>query len=145
MSKSDSNPKSRISITDDAHTIRSRINSALTDSQPGPVTYDPVHRPGVANLLELLSILHEAHLKPAEIVAAEGGFEGDAKNVPLKLLKTRTADAVIRELEHVRERYLDFLEVRGAQWLDDVAERGAEKANANALSTMKRVKDAVGL
>lgn len=145
MSKSDTNHKSRIGITDDAQMIRTRIKAALTDSQPGPVTYDPVNRPGVANLLELLSILHEEPRTPADIVAAEGGFEGDENNVPLKLLKNQTADAVIRELEDVRERYLDFLEVKGAKWLDDVAQRGAEKANANALKTMKRVKDAVGL
>lgn len=149
MSKSDPNPKSRIAITDTPDQIRSKIMSALTDAQSGRVTYDPADRPGVANLLEILSLLSPAdgeqqqqQRTPAEIVA-EGWF--DQEQLPLKALKMRTADAVVRELGDVRAKYLSFLEGRGGEWLDDVAARGAEKANANAQTTMARVRDAVGL
>lgn len=145
MSKSDPNTKARIEITDAPQTIHKKIASALTDTQSNHITYDPENRPGVANLLEILSILSHntagTSKTPAEIAAE--GF-GDEK-VPLKALKLRTADAVVRELSDVRERYLDYLEVKGARWLDDVADKGAQKANANAEATMKRVKEAVGL
>ncbi|KAH9903712.1 tRNA synthetases class I-domain-containing protein [Xylariomycetidae sp. FL2044] len=52
MSKSALNEKSRILITSTAQEIRNRIFGAVTDNQ-GAVTYDPVLRPGVANLLEI--------------------------------------------------------------------------------------------
>lgn len=143
MSKSDSKQKSRIGIIDTREDIINKFQAALTDSQSSYVTYDPTNRPGVANLLEILSILDGR--TPAEI-AAEIGGSGSGQDVsPLKVLKRRTADAVVHELAGVRERYLEYLTGRGLKWLDDVADKGAEKANANAQVTMKRIKEAVGL
>lgn len=140
MSKSDPNPKSRIDITDSAATITKKIQRALTDTESSHITYDPATRPGVANLLEILSIL--TNQTPEDLVKTEGF---DSEDVPLKALKMRTAEAVVKELGEVRERYLYYTQQKGAQWLDDVAQKGAEKANANAERTMKLVREAIGL
>ncbi|KUI64930.1 Tryptophan--tRNA ligase, mitochondrial [Cytospora mali] len=140
MSKSDANPASRVLITDEPAHMRKKIMRSLTDLQSDRVTYEPEARPGVSNLLEILSILSGENSTPEE--TAEG-FAG-AQN-PLKALKERTAEAVVRSMGDIRERYLELLGRDGGRWLDDVEAKGAEKARANAEVTMKLVKEAVGL
>lgn len=140
MSKSDANPASRILITDEPAAMRKKIMRSLTDLQSDRVTYEPEARPGVANLLEILSILSGEGTTPAE--TAEG-FEGVQH--PLKVLKERTAEAVVKSMGDIRERYLELLGRDGGRWLDDVEAQGAEKARASAEVTMKLVREAVGL
>ena len=54
MSKSDSNPKAYIALLDDLNSIRKKIKSAITDSD-GTIKYDVENKPGVSNLLTILS------------------------------------------------------------------------------------------
>ncbi|KUI59305.1 Tryptophan--tRNA ligase, mitochondrial [Cytospora mali] len=140
MSKSDTNPASRILITDEPAHMRKKIMRSLTDLQSDRVTYEPEARPGVSNLLEILSILSGENSTPEETAQ---GFAGAQH--PLKALKERTAEAVVRSMGDIRERYLELLGRDGGRWLDDVEAQGAEKARANAEVTMKLVKEAVGL
>lgn len=141
MSKSDANAASRVLITDAPGDIRKKVMRAVTDSQSGFVSYDPVARPGVSNLLEILAILESGQgVRTPEEVA--GDFAGSQH--PLKALKERTADAVVAELRDVRERYLELLGDGDGKGLDEIEARGAEKARASADATMKLVKEAVG-
>ncbi|ROW12338.1 hypothetical protein VMCG_00612 [Cytospora schulzeri] len=140
MSKSDANPASRILITDEPASMRKKVMRSLTDLQSDRVTYEPDTRPGVSNLLEILSILSGEGTTPEE--AAEG-FAGVQH--PLKALKEKTAEAVVRSMGDIRERYLELLDRDGGRWLDDIEAQGAEKARASAEVTMKRVRQAVGL
>ncbi|KAI1094599.1 hypothetical protein F5B19DRAFT_490133 [Rostrohypoxylon terebratum] len=143
MSKSTPNHRSRILITYTEAEIRQRISGAVTDPQ-NSVSYDPVARPGVANLLELLSQCRPPdpatgqRPTPQELVAR---FEGLA----LKDLKKAVADAVVAELAGVRERYDEFLNRKGGKWIDEIEAEGAEAARQNAEETMKLVRHAVGL
>ncbi|KAK8012312.1 tryptophanyl-tRNA synthetase [Apiospora marii] len=139
MSKSSPNHRSRILITSEETEIRRRLRGAVTDSQ-NAVTYDPVERPGVANLLDLLSQCDPEGREPqdwARSLAAGGAGLGD--------LKQAAADAVVRELAGVSERYRDFLERKGGRWLEEVEEVGAEAARDSAAETMRMVRDVVGL
>lgn len=140
MSKSDTSPASRILITDEPSQIRKKIMRAVTDSRTDAVTYDPAERPGVSNLLEILTILEGENRAPADTAK---DFENGPH--PLKMLKERTAEAVVREMGDVRERYRELLERRDGAWLDEIEAMGAEKARANADVTMKLVKEAIGL
>ncbi|KAJ4391326.1 Tryptophan--tRNA ligase, mitochondrial [Gnomoniopsis smithogilvyi] len=137
MSKSDPSPMSQISIIDDAQQIRKKFSRALTDSLTDVVSYDRAERPGVSNLLEILSILENR--TPTETAAQFDGMQH-----PLKLLKERTADAVINELAGIGEKYQELMTKKDGEALDEVEALGAEKARRNADLTMKRVKDAVG-
>lgn len=128
---------SQISIIDDTQTIRKKFSRALTDSQTDAITYDRAKRPGVSNLLEILSILEG---RTPEETAAQ--FHGML--YPLKLLKDRTADAVIKELASVGERYQELMTKNDGEALDEIEALGAEKARKNADMMMRRVKDAVG-
>lgn len=140
MSKSDTNTASRILLTDSPPEIKKKFMRALTDSQPGGISYDRAGRPGVSNLLEILSILGGETRTPAETAS---DFEGVQH--PLKALKERTAEAVVREMGDLREKYRELLEKNDGAWLDDIGAMGAEKARANADVTIKLVKEAVGL
>lgn len=113
---------------------------AVTDSRTDTITFEPLERPGVSNLLEILTILEGENRTPAETAS---DFEGGQH--PLKMLKERTAEAIVREMGEMRERYRELLERRDGAWLDEIEAMGARKARANADLTMKLVKEAVGL
>ncbi|KAK4462490.1 mitochondrial tryptophan--tRNA ligase [Cladorrhinum samala] len=142
MSKSDANHGSRVLITDDAGSVLAKFKKAKTDDlQSAGIGYDKSARPGVANLLEILAAFSEAK-QSAEEIAKDFREEG----VNYKELKERTAKAVIKGLEGVRERYLDLLDGDGnGKRLDEIAEEGGRKARASAEETMKAVRAAVGL
>lgn len=148
MSKSEPTINGKILITDQDTTIRKKIMSALTDEHSDHVSYDPINRPGVSNLLDILSFL-DGQGKSATELAEEfssSSSSGDSMTMfPIKQLKQRTAEAVVRELSDVRSRYLDYTTGKGGKWLDDIAANGAMYANANAQVTLRRVKEAVGL
>ena len=56
MSKSDPSKLACINLIDDPEMIRAKIRKAKTDSV-GRITYDPIERPEVANLLRIYSAL----------------------------------------------------------------------------------------
>lgn len=56
MSKSDPDSKSRIMLTDTPDQLLDKVKKALTDFTSA-VTYDPIERPGVANLLTIHSLM----------------------------------------------------------------------------------------
>ena len=57
MSKSSASPQGTIGLFDDPASIERKIKRAVTDTDTGPdaVRYDPVAKPGVSNLLEILA------------------------------------------------------------------------------------------
>ena len=142
MSKSHTDPRSRILLTDTPAEIRSKINGALTDSTSPHITYDPVTRPGVSNLIEILR--HVGYPAGAEVtfeeVAAEFGGVG------LKGFKEVVGEKVVGHLEPVRERYAELMgSERGVREMEEIAREGAEGARKNAREVMGRVKEAVGI
>ena len=54
-SKSDANVRSRIALGDNEETVRDKIRRAVTDSLGSKVSFDPVLRPGLSNLLMIYS------------------------------------------------------------------------------------------
>lgn len=136
MSKSDKSERSRILITDEPEQIEKKIASAMTDSLPG-ISYDPVNRPGVSNLLDIFSIF-DTQGRSADRLGQE---YGDSKP---KHLKELVADAVIRGLDGIRDRYLDLINGSDS-YLDNVEAEGARKARKSADETMQIVRSAIGL
>lgn len=137
MSKSDADPKSRILITDSREEIQQKIKAAVTDSIPG-VSYDPVARPGVSNLIEIMYHVDGSISDSCESLAT------DLKDLSMRALKEKVADTIESHLRPVRERYANALHDR-AGYLEDVKEQGAQKARASADATLKLVREAVGL
>jgi tryptophanyl-tRNA synthetase len=133
MSKSSSNEKGIVYVLDDPARIEKKIKSAVTDSA-GDIRHDRTEKPGVSNLLEILSA---ATGRDVDELAAEhdGGGYGAFKGA--------VAEAVIELLRPTRERYEDLAKDPGevARILAD----GADRARAIAAPTLERAKDAMGL
>ncbi|KAE8145544.1 tryptophanyl-tRNA synthetase [Aspergillus avenaceus] len=134
MSKSHADHRSRILLTDSPDEIQKKVKVALTDSETN-ISYEPVRRPGVSNLLEILSHFDGRSCE-------ELAFE--YKEASLRSLKEHLAGRVSGHLEGIRERYHSLMEDR-ANLLDGIAEQGAYVARANADVTMKQVREAMGL
>ncbi|WP_325891473.1 tryptophan--tRNA ligase [Grimontia sp. NTOU-MAR1] len=134
MSKSDDNRNNVIGLLEDPKAIAKKIKRAVTDSdEPPRVLFDIESKPGVANLMGLMSVATGKTL--AEIEAEyEGKMYGH--------LKTDTADAVVAMLEPVQTRYQEFRADRA--YLDQVMKAGSEKASSRAAETLKKVYEAVG-
>ena len=136
MSKSDPNPLSRILLTDTPSTIRANILSALTDST-NSVSYDPVSRPGVSNLLELYSYFDAAKRSPAALAEACNGMT-------LKVFKTTLAETIAEGLRPARERYERIMGEDDGKYLEHIRDVGGKKARESAEPTMVEVRKAMG-
>jgi tryptophanyl-tRNA synthetase len=131
MSKSDPDPTSRVLLLDDADTVRSRIRSAVTDSERY-VEYDWDRKPGISNLLELLAFFTG---KPIDDLVGEyhdGGYGP---------FKAAVAEVVDEGLGPIRRAYraLDDREVAR------LMQQGALEARIRAEETMVSVRGRVGL
>ena len=132
MSKSAINVHSRISLLDEDSKIKKSIMRATTDSD-GEIRFDPENKPGVSNLLNIYSAFSGRSVE--EILADQNwrGY-GDLK----KELVAVTQDA----LRPIKENYY---EIRESEELLNALRDGAERANAIAEKTMKRIRDKFGL
>jgi tryptophanyl-tRNA synthetase len=130
MSKSD--PKGDIFLNDDPSLIRKKIMSAVTDSE-SVVRFDINNKPGISNLLTILSALSG---KPV----AE--LEGLYNNANYGAFKTAVADEVLKHLIPLQTKQKSIIE---SGYLQDVLKQAALKANQTAQITLQRVKKAVGL
>jgi tryptophanyl-tRNA synthetase len=131
MSKTDGNPKSRIDLLDSPDEIRKKIMSALTDSEP-TVRYDPEDKPGISNLLEIMSACTGRSIDDLVGDFGDGGYGP---------FKDAVAEAVISELAPVRAAYQQLDDAEVAR----VMQRGALDARTRAERYQQEVRDAVGL
>jgi tryptophanyl-tRNA synthetase len=131
MSKSDPQIKSRVSLLDDPDVIRKRIRSAVTDSDP-EVRYDTEAKPGVSNLLEIMSACTGNSIDSLVDQYGSGGYGP---------FKDAVADAVIAELGPVKARYqaLRNGDVR------DILHTAGIRANEMADGNMAEVRKATGI
>lgn len=152
MSKSAPNPASRILVTDTPEQIRKKIKGAVTDTDRS-VTFDPVERRGVANLLSILSACQsqspitsgdtglptQEDVHP-DILAAQLTAQGISGHAQLKAI---VADAVVEKLALIREEYMRLRE--DVTYLREVAALGRDEARSAATRTMEEVRKRVGL
>ncbi|OFI37724.1 tryptophan--tRNA ligase [Arthrobacter sp. SW1] len=132
MSKSASSPNGLINILDEPKVIAKRIKSAVTDAGT-EVSYDRQEKPGVSNLLEILSTVSDTSVETL-VKEFEGKMYGH--------LKVAVADAVVERLEPIRKRTFELLEDPAE--LDRLLARGAEKARAVAAPVLADVYKKVG-
>jgi len=132
MSKSAENVHSRISLLDEDNKIKKSIMKSTTDSD-GEIRFDIENKPGVSNLLNIYSALSGESVESIVERYAGCGY-GDFKKDLVGV--TQEALAPIRA---------NFNEIRESEELLRVLRDGADKANAIAEKTMKRVKNNFGL
>ncbi|KAL3425778.1 tryptophanyl-tRNA synthetase [Phlyctema vagabunda] len=136
MSKSHDDLRSRIVLTDTPEEIISKLKVARTDGL-NAVSYEPSTRPGVSNLLEILSHVDKEGRSPSELGEVH-------KDLKLGQFKAVVADALSNALDGVRTRYEQVMAEDDGRYVDYVAMKGGEKARENAEATMALVREAVG-
>jgi tryptophanyl-tRNA synthetase len=133
MSKSESSPLGAVLMVDPADVVAKKIRSAVTDSGRD-VRYDRAEKPGISNLLDILSAVTGRGIPELEAEYADAGYGK---------FKSAVADAVVDLLAPVRERYETLVADPGE--VRTSLAGGAEKAQAIAGPVLERVRRAVGL
>ncbi|MEH8025530.1 tryptophan--tRNA ligase [Gallibacterium anatis] len=134
MSKSDDNSNNVIGLLEDPKAVAKKIKRAVTDSEEPPrVKFDVENKPGVSNLLSILSAITEKSIPELE-TEFEGKMYGH--------LKGAVADEVSAMLTQLQERYYHFRNDEAL--LNKILHEGAEKARAKAKETLDKVYQAVG-
>ncbi len=132
MSKSDPIEKACIFLLDEPSLIRKKIASAVTDSD-GKIIYDPINKPGISNLLTIMSCATNKSIEELEIEFKDKGY-GDFKKA--------VGDAVANMLEPIQKRYYEIL---NSPDLDEILNEGSKKASEIARKTISKVKRKIGL
>ena len=132
MSKSAVSQSGVIDMLEDPRVIAKRIRSAVTDAGR-EVRFDVAQKPGVSNLLRILSALSGRSIDSLE-AEYEGKGYGD--------LKKDVAEIVVETATPYRDRTLALL--ADPAELDRILAEGAERARDVAGVTLARVYDAVG-
>lgn len=134
MSKSDENSKNFIGLLEDPKKISKKIKSAKTDGdEEANIYYDVANKPGVSNLLSLLSCTTGNSIESL-VPQYEDKMYGH--------LKVDVADAVVAMLEPIQAKYHQYREDQA--FLNQVMREGAEKASEKASKVITSVYDAVG-
>lgn len=132
MSKSGDSPQGILWLLDEPSVTAKKIKSAVTDADRD-IRFDPAGKPGVSNLLTILSVFGGESIDTLEASFAGRGY-GD--------LKSETADAVVSAFEPVRARALELL--ADPAELDRTLTHNADRASEIAEATLARVYDRVG-
>ncbi len=132
MSKSASTPKGLINLLDDPKATAKKVKSAVTDTDT-VIRFDAEKKPGVSNLLTILSTLSGS---PVEDL--ERSYEGKGYGA----LKTDLAEAMVEFVTPFRARTQEYLD--DPETLDSILAKGAEKARAVAAETLAQTYDRMG-
>lgn len=131
MSKSAETENGIVYLLDENSVIEKKFKRAVTDSD-GVVAYDRANKPGVSNLLDILSA---ATGTPAEQLAETYSQYGP--------LKKDTGDAVIALIDPIRTRYHELMNDKGE--LTRLLKIGNQRAREVAAQTLDRAHRAIGL
>ena len=134
MSKSDDNQNNVVRILEEPKSIIKKLKKAVSDSDNPPVIkYDWENKPGVSNLLEILSACNGKSID--ELVE-------QYKDSMYGTFKCDVGDALVAMLEPIQTKYKEIRADQG--YLDEVLKNGAVKARERAQKTLDDVYKKVG-
>jgi tryptophanyl-tRNA synthetase len=132
MSTTLSSEQGAVYITDTSEQIRKKFKSAVTDSGR-EVRYDPSEKPGVSNLLEIMSVATGEPIEDLERRFENAGY-GD--------LKEAVGESVVELLAPIRERF-EALRADERE-LQRLLAIGAEKARNASQPTLELMYERMG-
>jgi tryptophanyl-tRNA synthetase len=132
MSKSSSSPAGIIELLDDPKVSAKKIRSAVTDTGRD-IVYDPENKPGVSNLLVILSALSGRPLAELPEEFAGKGY-GD--------LKKAVSEVLVEFVTPIQQRVRAYLDDTAE--LDKILRRGAERAREVTSVTLAKAYDRLG-
>ena len=131
MSKSDLGEGS-VFLLDEPDVVRRKIKRAVTDSET-EIRFDPENKPGVSNLLSIISALSGESI---DSICAELDGQGYGA------LKNRAADCAIAAMEPLQAEFKRL--IADKDYLLKVLNASSEKAAYLALKTLRKVQKKVG-
>jgi tryptophanyl-tRNA synthetase len=132
MSTTGGTPQGTVLVLDPPETIRRKFKTAVTDSGR-EVRYAPDEKPGVSNLIEILSVSTDR-----TIDEVEASYDGQGYGT----LKDDVGEAVVELFTPIRERYE---ELRGDEAeLRRLLRVGAEKARETSAPTLQLMYERMG-
>ena len=133
MSKSDPSDAARINMTDSADIILAKIKKSKTDNI-AEITYDPLNRPEVANLINIYSALSGDTTQKIVDNYQHKGFA---------IFKSDLGDIVISHLKPIGEEYWRI--IKDKEYINNILEAGASRARAKASKTCSEIFENFGL
>jgi tryptophanyl-tRNA synthetase len=132
MSTTGGTAQGTVLVLDDADTIRKKFKTAVTDSGR-EIRYAPDEKPGVSNLIEILSVASGRPIPEVE-AAYDGKGYGD--------LKTDVGEAVVDLFTPMKERYDALRSDEGE--LRRLLRIGADKAQTTSAPTLHQMYERMG-
>ncbi|HHW99944.1 MAG TPA: tryptophan--tRNA ligase [Acholeplasmataceae bacterium] len=132
MDKSDDANKGCIFLLEPINSIKKKIKAAVTDSE-AVVRYDKENKPGISNLMTIYSALTNLSFEDIES-KYEGKGYGDFKG--------DLAEIVAAEIEAIQNK---FNEIISSPMLDELLDKGREKATMLAQRKIQKVYKKLGL
>jgi len=132
MSKTD-NPKEMIGLFDTSKEIQEKIMAAVTDTGKD-IRYSPITKPGISNLLTIYSLFSGKTIKRSETEFKGKGYAQ---------FKKALAGLLVEKLKPFREKRKELLKRK--DYIRKILKDGASKAQKIAQSTIKKVKQNMGL
>ena len=127
-------PEGCVFLMDKPEDIARKFKRAVTDSDTeNCVHYDKVNKPGVANLMNIYSVVTGESFESIEKEFAGKGYGA---------FKPAVAEAVIEHLRPIREEAERL--IKDKAYLEDVYRNGAERASYVANKTLRKVYKKVG-
>ncbi|SJZ70917.1 tryptophan--tRNA ligase [Garciella nitratireducens] len=133
MSKSDENENGFIMLLEEPSMIMKKIKRAVTDSE-NEVRYDRENKAGISNLMEIYSSLTEKSFEE---------IENEFKGIGYGEFKIAVGEAVIKELDPIQKRFKELSSDKA--YVEKLIQEGAQKAEALAYKTLRKVKKKIGL
>ena len=132
MSTTRGSPQGVVRVLDPPDTIRRKFKSAVTDSGTD-VRHAPDEKPGISNLLEIMSV---ATGEP--VSELEGRYDGSGYGQ----FKEDVGEAVVQLLVPIQERYQKLRADEGE--LRKLLARGADKAREVSAPTLEQMYERMG-
>ncbi|MBK5252579.1 MAG: tryptophan--tRNA ligase [Peptostreptococcaceae bacterium] len=131
MSKSNSNPYSKINLLDTPSKIKKSIMKAVTDSD-SEVRYDWEEKKGISNLMTIHSVMSGQSIKEIEKTYANAGYGTFKKDL---------VEIIADSLSPIQKQYE---EIRKSGEVEKAMKSGAEKAAFIADGVVERAKKKMG-
>ena len=132
MSKSRGAESGNVLMLDTPDAIRKKLKTAVTDSG-SEVRYDPEQKPGISNLIELMTVVTGQSIQDVESTYDGAGYGRFKEDV---------AEAIVELLEPIQYRYRELR--ADAAELDRLLALGADKAREASAPTLELMYERMG-
>ncbi len=132
MSKSRGSESGTVLMLDPPDTIRKKLKTAVTDSG-SEVRFDPDEKPGISNLIELMTVVTGKSIQEVEAAYDGTGYGRFKEDV---------AEGIIKLLEPIHARYRTLR--ADAAELDRLLALGAAKAREASAPTLHQMYERMG-